>query len=192
MLPCMSIPQLIATVCSAATVVIVTKTLFYNRRHHRATGRRVTALEDLLAIYSVRVDTIEDTLKHPPATLAGRHWDAFRPADHDLSAPPRPRPYVPAPEHSAGPSTGPLPVFDSIRLDYDRRNGPGAFDTEMTRQGEHVGSGLSQWYDAWTCGPRESAVCPRCGHTFYAPPLHDPLKHHIDYCDGEAIIDGQA
>jgi hypothetical protein len=29
----------------------------------------------------------------------------------------------------------------------------------------------------------ESAKCPYCGDTFYAMPLHDPLKHHIQYCD---------
>lgn len=28
----------------------------------------------------------------------------------------------------------------------------------------------------------ESAVCPYCHDTWYAPPKHDPLKHHIDYC----------
>lgn len=29
---------------------------------------------------------------------------------------------------------------------------------------------------------RESAVCPFCRDTMYAPPRQDPLKHHIDYC----------
>lgn len=28
----------------------------------------------------------------------------------------------------------------------------------------------------------EEAQCPYCGQTFYAPPLHDPLKRHFDYC----------
>lgn len=28
----------------------------------------------------------------------------------------------------------------------------------------------------------ESAVCPFCRDTIYAPPRQDPLKHHIDYC----------
>jgi hypothetical protein len=31
--------------------------------------------------------------------------------------------------------------------------------------------------------PGEAAMCPWCGETFYALPLHDPLKHHIEYCD---------
>lgn len=28
----------------------------------------------------------------------------------------------------------------------------------------------------------ESAVCPNCHETFYAPRNHDPLKRHMDYC----------
>lgn len=28
----------------------------------------------------------------------------------------------------------------------------------------------------------ESAECPYCGNTFYAPLHHDPLKKHFDYC----------
>lgn len=30
---------------------------------------------------------------------------------------------------------------------------------------------------------RELATCRRCGQTFAAPPLHDPLKGHADYCE---------
>ena len=42
-----------------------------------------------------------------------------------------------------------------------------------------------------TGAPCESAECPYCGQTFYALPLHDPLKQHIDYCDKnpEAVDD---
>jgi hypothetical protein len=28
-----------------------------------------------------------------------------------------------------------------------------------------------------------AAPCPWCRRTFYAPPLQDPLKGHVDYCD---------
>ena len=31
--------------------------------------------------------------------------------------------------------------------------------------------------------PCESAKCPYCAETFYAPPLHDPIRKHVDYCE---------
>lgn len=36
---------------------------------------------------------------------------------------------------------------------------------------------------------KESADCPYCGQTFYALPLHDPLKHHVDYCEARPVDD---
>jgi hypothetical protein len=32
-------------------------------------------------------------------------------------------------------------------------------------------------------------VCRGCGETFYAPPGHDPLRKHVDYCPGLADED---
>lgn len=31
--------------------------------------------------------------------------------------------------------------------------------------------------------PENSAECPYCHQTFYALPLHDPLRKHCDYCE---------
>ncbi len=39
--------------------------------------------------------------------------------------------------------------------------------------------------------PCESAECPYCGRTFYALPGHDPLKHHIEYCEDSCEREGE-
>lgn len=43
----------------------------------------------------------------------------------------------------------------------------------------------NQEIDATTeyLNPCASAVCPHCGETFYTLPRHDPLKHHVQYCE---------
>ncbi len=55
--------------------------------------------------------------------------------------------------------------------------------------------------DSWSAaalaelgGPIEqtnSCECPHCHETFYALPLHDPLKHHIDYCESRPESDDE-
>jgi hypothetical protein len=39
--------------------------------------------------------------------------------------------------------------------------------------------------------PVAAARCPYCGETFYAPPLHDPIRKHVDYCEKRPEPDDQ-
>jgi hypothetical protein len=58
-----------------------------------------------------------------------------------------------------------------------------AIGAAITR--DNAGNTASAAQNRYHRATQESAQCPTCSETFYAPAGRDPLKHHVDYCDGD-------